>query len=346
MRRVRPAHARRAAAATWSPASARGFLLEGDLDRDAAPSGSPTELLVDPLVETGDAAATVGGATPDTATRCCSSPASWTRSPQSVLDAAADLGHAARRPSAPSAATSARRRSRRADRDVLFRKVLANDAIEQVVVGPLNAEHLALGTPYTFKLVTVPLRDARRRRAGEAQQATGSSRSALDEMRAIQAHFRELGREPTDVELETIAQTWSEHCSHKTLKGTIEFTDTTTGETRTYDNLLKETIFAATQDDPPAARRGRLVRQRLRGQRRRRPVRRRVRRLLQGRDAQSPVGDRAVRRGEHRPRRRDPRPARHRPRREADLQHRRLLRRPARLRRRSSCRRACCTRGG
>ena len=45
----------------------------------------------------------------------------------------------------------------------------------------------------------------------------------LDEMRTIQHHFREQGREPTDVELETLAQTWSEHCSHKTFKATIEY---------------------------------------------------------------------------------------------------------------------------
>ena len=44
-------------------------------------------------------------------------------------------------------------------------------------------------------------------------------------MQTIQAHFRELGREPTDVELETIAQTWSEHCSHKTLAGRIAYRD-------------------------------------------------------------------------------------------------------------------------
>src|SRR5262249_49906249 len=69
----------------------------------------------------------------------------------------------------------------------------------------------------------------------------------LDEMKVVQAHFRGLQREPTDCELETIAQTWSEHCSHKTLKGTITLHDKSTGETRTYKNLLKETVFAATQ---------------------------------------------------------------------------------------------------
>jgi len=64
----------------------------------------------------------------------------------------------------------------------------------------------------------------------------------LPEMRAIQEHFRALGRDPNDVELETIAQTWSEHCSHKTLKGAIDF------QGRRIDNLLKETIFGATQE--------------------------------------------------------------------------------------------------
>ena len=64
----------------------------------------------------------------------------------------------------------------------------------------------------------------------------------LDEMRTIQRHYQELGRTPTDVELETLAQTWSEHCSHKTMKGKIDF------EGRHFDNLLKETIFGATQE--------------------------------------------------------------------------------------------------
>ena len=48
---------------------------------------------------------------------------------------------------------------------------------------------------------------------------------SLVEMQTIQAHFRKLGRDPTDVELETIAQTWSEHCSHKTLAGRIHYRD-------------------------------------------------------------------------------------------------------------------------
>lgn len=43
----------------------------------------------------------------------------------------------------------------------------------------------------------------------------------LAEMKQIQAHFKAQKRNPTDVELQTLAQTWSEHCCHKTFKGKI-----------------------------------------------------------------------------------------------------------------------------
>lgn len=48
---------------------------------------------------------------------------------------------------------------------------------------------------------------------------------ALDahEMRAIRDHFHGLDRGPTDVELQSLALTWSEHCSHKTFRAPIEF---------------------------------------------------------------------------------------------------------------------------
>jgi phosphoribosylformylglycinamidine (FGAM) synthase-like enzyme/phosphoribosylformylglycinamidine (FGAM) synthase PurS component len=51
-------------------------------------------------------------------------------------------------------------------------------------------------------------------------------RAALDlaEMQAIQGYFRREEREPSDVEIETIAQTWSEHCGHKTFKARITLT--------------------------------------------------------------------------------------------------------------------------
>ncbi|HEY2893399.1 MAG TPA: phosphoribosylformylglycinamidine synthase subunit PurL [Pirellulales bacterium] len=126
----------------------------------------------------------------------------------------------------------------------LCSQVLANDAIEQVIVGPLPFDHLELGTPYQFQLVTIPLRslsdDQLVRLSREGQLYLN-----LAEMQTIQAHFRELSRDPTDIELETLAQTWSEHCSHKTLAGRIAYRGPE--GSRTFGNMLKETIFAATQ---------------------------------------------------------------------------------------------------
>ncbi|MCC6315616.1 MAG: phosphoribosylformylglycinamidine synthase subunit PurL, partial [Thermomicrobiales bacterium] len=66
----------------------------------------------------------------------------------------------------------------------------------------------------------------------------------LADMRAVQTHFAALARDPTDVELETIAQTWSEHCAHRTFRATIHHRDPD-GE-RTIDGLLKTFIVAAT----------------------------------------------------------------------------------------------------
>ncbi len=120
-----------------------------------------------------------------------------------------------------------------------------------------------------FQLVTVPLRDADD--AGLMKLSRDGQLSlSLAEMQTIQAHFQTAGRDPTDVELETIAQTWCEHCSHKTLKGHDRVRRPTHRQPAQGDDLRRHA------GDPPPARRRRLVRQRLRGQRRRRAVRRRV----------------------------------------------------------------------
>lgn len=43
----------------------------------------------------------------------------------------------------------------------------------------------------------------------------------LEEMKVIQDYFKKIKRDPSDVELETLAQTWSEHCAHKTFKARL-----------------------------------------------------------------------------------------------------------------------------
>ncbi|MFO0849068.1 MAG: phosphoribosylformylglycinamidine synthase subunit PurL [Gemmataceae bacterium] len=236
-------HSRRGADAVT--ASSRGYLFETSLSR-AGVAQLCDALLVDPLVES-VTVREVGAPLDGHAYTVLLKPGVMDPSAQSVQSAAFDLGlvvaevRTFRRYYGPPTVAPA-------DRELLFRKVLANDAIERVVVGPIHADHLTLGTKYQFALNTVLIRelddDALVSLSKEGQLAL-----TLEEMRTVQTHFRGVGRDPTDCELETIAQTWSEHCSHKTLKGTIDFTEVVNGERRTrrYQNLLKETVFAATQ---------------------------------------------------------------------------------------------------
>lgn len=69
----------------------------------------------------------------------------------------------------------------------------------------------------------------------------GSTRGplALDltYMKAIQRHFEGKGRNPTDIELEAIAQTWSEHCKHTIFSDSID---------EVKDGLFRAYIKAAT----------------------------------------------------------------------------------------------------
>ena len=67
-----------------------------------------------------------------------------------------------------------------------------------------------------------------------------------EDMAAIGDHYEALGRDPTDVELETIAQTWSEHCAHRTFKATIRHRERG-AEAREIRGLLKTYIMAATE---------------------------------------------------------------------------------------------------
>ncbi|MCH2180030.1 MAG: phosphoribosylformylglycinamidine synthase subunit PurL [Mariniblastus sp.] len=126
---------------------------------------------------------------------------------------------------------------------ILCNKLLANESIEQVVTGPLQLSEIQLGEPYQLSIQHVDVMGA------DDSQLEQISRDwqlslTLVEMQTIQEHFQQLNRNPTDAEIETIAQTWSEHCSHKTLAGRVSYTDEK--GTREFDNMLKETIFAAT----------------------------------------------------------------------------------------------------
>ncbi len=127
--------------------------------------------------------------------------------------------------------------------DRLAKRVLANDAIERVIAGPLLMEKIGAGSEYAFELRTIPIRTMNDDSLAHLSKH-GQLYLSLTEMQTIQRHWVEQERDPTDIELETVAQTWSEHCSHKTLKGRIRYRDE--HGVRSFENMLKETVFGAT----------------------------------------------------------------------------------------------------
>ena len=231
-------------------ASARSFLIEGELtreqvERDAVP------LLCDPVLETATVSALPArnaearpglGVTGEEVLNVLFLPGVTDNVARSARGALERLGlpvtnvASVRKYAVPAGGAPA-------DLDRLCRRVLANDSIEHVLRGPLTLSTLALGKPYRFARVTVPL-------AGKSDEdlvtlsREGQLSLSLAEMKTVQAHFAGFGRDPTDCELESIAQTWSEHCSHKTLAGPIRYRGPD-GEVR-FENMLRETIFAAT----------------------------------------------------------------------------------------------------
>ena len=145
-------------------------------------------------------------------------------------------------------------------------RVLANPVIHGIHAEPWHPERFPAGTPREVRVVEVPLRtlsDAELERLSRDAHLFLS----LEEMRAIQAEYRRLGREPREIELETLAQTWSEHCVHKTLKSTVRYREDNLGAGQrslaaaapgrpghaaeadgsvTIRNLLKSTVAAGT----------------------------------------------------------------------------------------------------
>ncbi|MBC7772299.1 MAG: phosphoribosylformylglycinamidine synthase subunit PurS [Pyrinomonadaceae bacterium] len=108
------------------------------------------------------------------------------------------------------------------DADTLASRLLANPVIQKTHRAPWHPAAFPVGRAHDQQLRDIPLIKL------SNDQLVRLSRDAhlflsLDEMQAVQAHYKQLGREPRDIELETLAQTWSEHCVHKTLKSTVVY---------------------------------------------------------------------------------------------------------------------------
>ena len=223
--------------------AARSFLVEADIDAETLGQAAAA-LLVDPVVEThqlrrldeidqpqhGDR---VDGES--TQLNVLFKPGVTDNVADSTRRALVDLGLSV------DAVATCRKYRLNADataehRQRLAARVLANDAIERVVEGPLEMDSIGLGSPYEFELAHVPIGDMNDA-ALEELSRTGQLYLDLEEMRTIRDHFSTLDRDPTDIELETLAQTWSEHCSHKTLAGRIAYRDESTE--RRFENMLR-----------------------------------------------------------------------------------------------------------
>ncbi len=227
-------------------AASHGFLLQGDLGEEQAQLAAG-QLLADSIVETttiaqiGDDRLSAPRAGLSQLVHVLPKPGVMDPVALSTLQALQDM-------SLPVEQVSTFRKYWLSDLqpellDRLCQKLLSNDSIERVITGPLVLDQLDVGSEYPFELRRVSIRQLNDEQL-EKLSREGQLYLTLAEMQTIQKHFQDLGREPTDIELETIAQTWSEHCSHKTLAGRIAYTDEK--GSRQFENMLGETIFAAT----------------------------------------------------------------------------------------------------
>ncbi|MBI4974567.1 MAG: phosphoribosylformylglycinamidine synthase subunit PurS, partial [Candidatus Omnitrophica bacterium] len=118
-------------------------------------------------------------------------------------------------------------------------KILYNKVIQHIVKD--TSVIFSEPPPYKFKLTHAYLINASDRKLKEISEE-GQLFLNIEEMRTIKRHFKKLKRNPTDCELETLAQTWSEHCKHKTFRGRIKF------EGEIINDLLKNTIMKVTKE--------------------------------------------------------------------------------------------------
>ncbi len=103
---------------------------------------------------------------------------------------------------------------------IIQNRLLMNELIQKPT-DPLEVE-FPHPSPYKFKKNIVPIRNICDKELIDISKK-GLLALSLEEMKIIKKYFIDEGREPTDLELETIAQTWSEHCCHKTFKSPIKF---------------------------------------------------------------------------------------------------------------------------
>jgi phosphoribosylformylglycinamidine synthase len=129
----------------------------------------------------------------------------------------------------------------------LAQRLLVNNVIQRWTLGEI-VPSFPEETASSGEVEILPIREL----SAEALLSVSKERRAaldLTEMQAIQAYYVREERDPTDVEFEMIAQTWSEHCGHKTFKAKVEVRDERFEkghQVSVVDSLIKTYLKAAT----------------------------------------------------------------------------------------------------
>ena len=100
------------------------------------------------------------------------------------------------------------------------------EAIEKLNLYNKLVEHIVLTPPKTLRIKgtvgatkKIPIRQMTDH--GLEELSSDKLFLNLEEMKVIQAYFKKIKRDPTDCEIETLAQTWSEHSGHKTFRAEL-----------------------------------------------------------------------------------------------------------------------------
>ena len=170
-----------------------------------------------------------------------------------VTDAAADnlvqaahrLGHAGLRQAATGQRYWLEGDLGQDDLETLATKLLSNPVIQRVTIDEPITPPFVTAMPPDGTVEMIEIREAE---DDELLAISQERRLALDlaEMQTVQRYYRKEGRDPTDVEMEMLAQTWSEHCVHKTFKARINYTGPD-GQQIQVNGLLNDYIRAATE---------------------------------------------------------------------------------------------------
>ncbi|MEW5960257.1 MAG: phosphoribosylformylglycinamidine synthase subunit PurL [Chloroflexota bacterium] len=137
----------------------------------------------------------------------------------------------------------------RAEQHRLARQVLCNEVVQRYQLGPIAPafieETVADSRVETFNLADLNDSDLL------ALSQTRRLALNLAEIAVLRAFSRQAARPLTDAELEMVAQTWSEHCFHKTFKAQITYREIDPATQQAVhqeiiDGLFKTYIRAAT----------------------------------------------------------------------------------------------------